>query len=43
MFVCLRRRYFLYPENEEPVWGRFKSDHATALEQLKKARMHRNR
>jgi len=28
--------YFLYPENEEPVWGRFKSDHATALEQLKK-------
>jgi glucan 1,3-beta-glucosidase len=28
--------YFAYPADEEPVWGRFKSDHATALEQLKK-------
>jgi len=27
--------YFVYPQNEESVFGRFKSDHATALEQLK--------
>jgi glucan 1,3-beta-glucosidase len=28
--------YFVYPSHEESVFGRFKSDHAMALEQLKK-------
>jgi glucan 1,3-beta-glucosidase len=28
--------YFKYPEEEEPVFGRFKADHAMALDQLKK-------
>ena len=33
-------RYFSIPKDEESVFDRFKSDHATALDQLKKVMIH---